>query len=180
LELAELNFSAFSRTLKAIDRIRFQVRPECTEPREVILLVGKPGTGKTYMAYKEEPKLFELAIGAGVWFDGYCGQETVLLDEFEGEMPLTSALKILDNYYVRMAPVKGSFVWWNPKKIYVTSNSHPMHWYDYSKRQDKEGALRRRFTKILEFSDDGRITINSTPEHIRDYWPIKADGVTKV
>lgn len=180
MELAEINFSAFSRTLKAIDRIRFQCRPVLKGMRKIILLVGKPGTGKTRYCYHKHPELFELAIGQSVWFDGYVGQPVVLLDEFEGEMPLTSALKVLDNYYVRMAPVKGSFVWWNPERIYLTSNSHPMHWYDYSKREDKEEALRRRFTKIIEFKGENDVTINSTPEHIKEYWPIKSDGVVKI
>lgn len=171
LELAEANFSAFSRTLKAIDRIRFQIRPVCTEPRKVILLVGKPGTGKTRKAYEMFPNIFELAIGSGVWFDGYYGQESVLLDEFEGEMPLSSSLKILDNYYVRMAPVKGSFCWWNPKVIIVTSNSHPNTWYDYSKRTDKESALRRRFTEIHHYTGD-EILLYDTIEKINKYWSI--------
>lgn len=72
----------------------------------------------------------------------------------------------------------GGFVWWNPDTIYLTSNAHPMNWYDYSKRQDKELALRRRFTKILEFTEDDDI-ITHTAEGIKIYWPIKTDGTYK-
>jgi len=84
-------------------------------------------------------------------------------------MPLTSALKILDQFYVRMAPVKGSFTWWNPRIIIVTSNSHPSTWYDYSKRQEKEAALRRRFTKVYHGAD---LALLDTPEAIKKWWPI--------
>lgn len=174
LELAEVNFSAFSRTLKAIDRIRFSCRPSCNEGRKIILLVGKPGLGKTRYAYDTYPDLFELAIGSGIWFDGYIGQKVVLLDEFEGEMPLSSSLKVLDNYYVRMAPIKGSFTWWNPEVILLTSNNHPSLWYDYTKRQDKQNALRRRFTEIREYTN-GSILVHDTPESIIEYWPIHGD-----
>lgn len=169
-ELADINFSAFSRTLKAIDRIRFQTRPPCNQAREVILLTGPPGVGKTKWAYDHYPDLFELAIGSSVWFDGYHGQETVLLDEFEGEMPLTSALKVLDPYYVRMAPIKGSFVWWNPSRIIVTSNTHPANWYKWTGREVKEEALRRRFSKIysgLELKEE---------TDVKYFWPLAADG----
>lgn len=176
MELADYNFEAFSRTLKAIDRIRFQNRPKCETAREIILYTGPTGVGKTRSAYEAYPELFELAIGSGVWFDGYVGQETVLLDEFEGEMPLTSALKILDPFYVRMAPVKGSFTWWNPKRVIVTSNSHPMHWYDYSKRVEKEAALRRRFTKVYHGAN---LECLDTPEKIKAWWPVATDGKEK-
>lgn len=177
-ELAETNFSAFSRTLKAIDRIRFQSRPVCLVGRDIILCVGLPGLGKTHWAYQTYPDLFELAIGSSVWFDGYFGQPVVLLDEFEGDMPLASALKVLDNYYVRMAPVKGSFTWWNPSTIVVTSNSHPSLWYDYTKRLSKESALRRRFTVIREYTAQG-VVVHDTPDAIALYWPIVSGPVVK-
>ncbi|QKV51008.1 putative replication associated protein [Crucivirus sp.] len=167
LELAEINFSAFSRTLKAIDRLRFYVRPVQEGPREIILLVGKPGVGKTRWAYAEYPDLYELPVSTGLWFDGYHGQDTVLLDEFEGAMPLNSALKVLDPYYVRSVAIKGGFTWWNPRRIIVTSNVHPSSWYDFYTRRDKEIALRRRFTKIYSEMKEVDSTI---------YWPISNDG----
>jgi len=98
IELADLNFDAFARTLKAIDRIRFQTKPKCTTPREIILYTGPTGIGKTRAANEAHPDLFELAIGSGVWFDGYVGQPVVLLDEFEGKLlasPETRASGVL-------------------------------------------------------------------------------------
>jgi len=77
----------------------------------------------------------------------------------------------------------GSFVWWNPQTIYISSNSHPMFWYDYSKRQDKEEALRRRFTQIIDFNkdQDGKTitTQYNTLDEIKTYWPVKSDGQYK-
>lgn len=67
--------------------------------------------------------------------------------------------------------ILGGFQWWNPDKIYITSNSHPNTWYDYSKRQDKELALRRRFTKIIEFLDDKQ-NVFDTDDKIANYWHI--------
>lgn len=74
--------------------------------------------------------------------------------------------------------ILGGFVWWNPDIIYLTSNAHPMNWYDYSKREDKEAALRRRFTKIIEFKENDIIE-HTTLEEIKIYWPIRSDGTYK-
>ena len=173
LELAEHNFACYSRTLKATDRIRSLTQPPRDQSRQVILYVGKPGTGKTRLAYEQHSPLWEVPIGKDLWFDGYYGQKTCLLDEFEGQIPLTQALKLLDNYYVRQVPIKGGFVWFNPDTIIVTSNSHPSVWYNYTERTDKEEALRRRFTEIYCF--DSKTHYSGLTE-IKLYWPLACDG----
>lgn len=152
IELAEWDFSVFARTLKAIDRIRLANRPLCLESREIILLFGEPGCGKTKWAYDNSPNLFELPVGKGMWFDGYQNQREVLLDEYEGQFPLDSFLKVVDRWYVRAVPIKGSFVWWNPNKIIMTCNIHPSLWYNsWNGRSVKAVAFRRRLTKVFEF-----------------------------
>lgn len=90
LELAEHDFGLFSRTLKATDRIRLMMKPKRTEPRDVILVHGPPGVGKTRSVYEEYPDLYEAPIGKDLWLDGYAGEDVVLLDEFEGMLKNTS------------------------------------------------------------------------------------------
>lgn len=83
-----------------------QTKPVRTEPREIILIQGKPGLGKTRLAL-EDNDTYETPINSGpLWFDGYFGQKKALMDEFEGELQLNSLLKLVDNYYVRAVPIK--------------------------------------------------------------------------
>lgn len=54
------------------------------QEKEVTLLLGPPGCGKTRSVHETAPALFKQAAGGPTWFDGYVGQEDVLFDEFEG------------------------------------------------------------------------------------------------
>lgn len=171
VQLAEHDFGILARTLKATDRIRLAIKPKFEGRREVILFVGQTGGGKTRLAYESWPDLFELPVSKDMWFDGYQGQQTVLMDEFSGQMPLPHALKLLDNYYVRHWPIKGGFVWFHPTRIVVTSNQLPAQWYDYSRRMEEQKAMRRRFTKVVHFVGGRQITYEGE-DAIRVFWPI--------
>lgn len=76
------------------------------------------------------------------WFDGYDGQPIVILDDYRGEYPLQMFLKLCDRYSMQV-PVKGGFVNWGPKKIYITSNLHPNDWYPDEDRFSISAMFRR-------------------------------------
>jgi len=59
----------------------------------VTLLYGPSGCGKTRLA-REEEDLWFTPLGDPGWFDGYDGQEAVLLDDFAGTAP---SLPLLPN-----------------------------------------------------------------------------------
>lgn len=172
LQMAEANFAAWSRCHKALDRYLSFKRPTQTEPRKKILLVGKPGIGKSKWAYDKYPNIFEIPITKDFWFDGYDGQKEILLDEFNGQFPLSLTLKLLDAFYVRQVPIKGSFVWFNPSVIVLTTNTHPSLWYDYKDRPLLEDALRRRFIDFGTVYDNLKIV-----DDVKAWWPTKSDGV---
>lgn len=123
---------------------------ERVKPR-VEVLWGAPGTGKTRYCHDVARIFFDNDVwiyAGGGWFDGYCGQKVCIFDDFYGDVPLGLFLKVLDRYKC-MVPVKGSFVNWNPVRIYITSNRPPLSWY--SDLQDfQKFALLRRFDKIEE------------------------------
>ena len=51
------------------------------------------------------------------WFDGYIGQDTAIFDDFRASGNRFSyILRIIDRYPMDV-PVKGGFVYWNPKYI---------------------------------------------------------------
>lgn len=49
--------------------------------------------------------------------------------------------------------VKGSFVQWCPKTIYITSNIEPAFWYPNAREVHRE-ALMRRIDDIEEMADE--------------------------
>ena len=60
---------------------------------------GATGTGKTRKAYQIDPNLYKVPIHEGqtTWFDGYEGQETILLDEFYGGIKYSFMLRLFDS-----------------------------------------------------------------------------------
>jgi hypothetical protein len=63
------------------------------------------------------------------WFDGYEGQKLVLFDDFDkGQISFRLLLRLLDRYPMQV-PIKGGFVEWCPRVIYITSNLGPARWY---------------------------------------------------
>lgn len=104
---------------------------------KVYVLIGEPGTGKSRWAWENFPDLYSKPEGQ--WWDGYSGQDTVLLDDYYGEISYPTFLKVLDRYPV-LLPVKGGFVAAKYTTVIVTSNSPPRLWYS------NIAALNRRIT----------------------------------
>jgi len=156
-EVAEAFPSEYIRYYKAVQHVRQLPaldKPTRDTELQVILFYGPPGTGKTRRAYEEAPDLYAIPLGKQLWFDNYAGEPDVLVDDFSGSLRLVDTLRMFDRYPIQV-PVKGGHVWWCPSRIFVTSNVHPHSWYDYSTRADSYRALTRRFTRVVEFYDEG-------------------------
>jgi len=175
--IEEVGWGTWNRNIRGIEKRRAQSKPVIPDfKREVILIQCKPGVGKSRWVQKNYPDYYSVPIQTGAnWWDGYCGQETVLIDEFEGEMYLSNLLRILDQY-IEAVPIKGGFTWLTAKRIIVISNSHPSTWYEWNRyqgkdRSDKQFALRRRFIDygfIMAWTEVGLDEVD-----ILDYWPLK-------
>ncbi len=168
------------------DDLRRCHRPKRVEELVVALLVGETGTGKTRTVHEQWDieGYWRLPLSGGrMWFDGYDGEPNVLFDDFAGKMskmPLTLFLQIIDRYPVQVE-VKGSFVWWMPHIIAITSNFHPREWYDWTHREPSYKALCRRIHLVSEFNEDGRVDIE-TDEDLKLYFDrrdFESDGYCK-
>ena len=62
------------------------------------------------------------------FWDGYQGQEHVVVDEFRGAIDISHLLRWLDRYPV-IVEVKGSSAVLKASTIWITSNLHPKDWY---------------------------------------------------
>ena len=124
---------------------------------------GETGTGKTRKAFEEASTDLYVHSG-GKWFDGYEGQENVIFDEFGGsDFALRYFLQLIDRYPMKV-PVKGGFVEWVPKKIWITANYSPKDWYS-SAKEEHQKALMRRIDRIVRFRRLSSVLEDPVSEH---------------
>jgi len=176
-EIADAHPGSYMRYHKAIAHVRqLEVvdKPTREVDLSVMLMIGKPGTGKTRFAYsmseEQGSTIWAVPVKAGktLWFDNYQGEDIVLLDDFSGGMALDQFLRLVDRYPVQVE-VKGGHIWWCPKRIIITTNVHPKDWWDYSKRADSLAAVKRRIHQVANFDNivDGMPTLTDT----KTFWP---------
>lgn len=135
---------------RAYNRLREMKEKKESRPfrkLEVIVHWGETGTGKTRTAYEEGAFMWNPS--SPEWWDGYAGEEIILIDEFYGQLKPARLLKLLDGYQCRL-PVKGGFTYAKWTKVYITSNVRFDEWYKNIPNEVLK-ALRRRITKVIEF-----------------------------
>lgn len=122
-----LHGSNFERAISTM------VRP-ISGPKEVIVITGPKDTGKSRQVWTLNcgPNIYDTdkiyPLWNYQWWDGYTGQEILLVEEYMGQWPIDFLLKLLDRYPLRV-PRKGSSVWLRLRKIYFTSNLPLEEWY---------------------------------------------------
>lgn len=113
---------------------------------------GPTGVGKSRAAFNLAKDLGEYYVfpfqrAGNCWFDGYRGQDVLLIDEFEGEVPLNMLLRLLDGHPCTVE-VKGSVCYPLWTHVIITSNSEPAAWYSMA-QDHKRDALLRRCTDVV-------------------------------
>lgn len=110
---------------------------------------GPPGTGKSLYARLKHPDAYLKALNH--WWDGYTGEDVVLLDEWE----LTSGkflghhLKIWSDRYSFRPEIKGGFLpKQRPKTIIITSNYSIDDCFGVGVDAELNRAIHRRFRSI--------------------------------
>ncbi len=128
-------------------------------PPEVIIYYGPTGTGKSATADKNWPDAYwaPMPRSGGWWWPNYCGEQTVIIDEFANQFKYHTMLRLLDRYPFDLQE-KGSNMQLcaSTTRIVFTTNIHPYQWY-HNKSQADKAPLRRRFrdfAKIYTFAHD--------------------------
>lgn len=110
---------------------------------------GPPGTGKSHTARKDFADIYVKAQNK--WFDGYTGQKTIVLDDFDKQgVCLGHYLKIWADKWACNGEIKGGTVSLRHETLVITSNYHPDDLW--SEDQPMLEAIKRRF-KITRFND---------------------------
>lgn len=147
-------FHQYGRTLQKIEDIRIKntFRNFMTEG---IWYHATTGFGKSETAFKNfNPKThYTWKYEKNGWQDGYDGQETVIIDEFRGQLPLFDLLMMIDkhpNFYVsRRGREPYPFI---SKKVIITSALKPEEVYHNLHENDKLDQLFRRI-KVINLNE---------------------------
>lgn len=147
VDQGEIHLSQLPNLIKAKAMYKMLEEPMNMETTRGIWYWGGPGLGKSHKVRTDEKSLF--VKPQNKWWDGYQGEEAVLIDDFDlkGEC-LSHYLKIWTDKWSCTGEIKGGTIPLNFKRFYVTSN--------YSIEQvfpdDKvlQEAIRRRF-KVTHF-----------------------------
>lgn len=116
-------------------------------------IYGKPGSGKSHAVRVSYPDLYSKSQNK--WFDGYEGQKTILLDDFDqGGFVLGHHIKIWSDKYACSGEIKGGTAELCHHRFIITSNYLPEEiWGDEAPQKQQQpqmyAAILRRF-KVVE------------------------------
>ncbi len=118
---------------------------------EVIVHAGATGTGKTRFAMEAHAseKIFKVEGSEMTWFDGYQGEDVLVIDDYSNDVKITRLLNLLDGYRLRL-PIKGGFTYARWTKVYITTNLTREELHPFAKDAHKK-ALSRRITAWTHF-----------------------------
>jgi len=136
-------------------------RPRFRQGIECHVLYGPTGTGKSYLAFQKAGEMCYVKNPNVKWWDGYRGEECIVVDEFAGRIDITYLLRWIDEYPC-MVENKGGALPLAATKFFITSNMHPDLWYPEAAEAHKR-ALSRRLTSITLM--DTPYVPPSSPKH---------------
>jgi hypothetical protein len=140
-EISDEDFELWFRTYKGIREWMLLHPTERTERTQFHAFIGDTGTGKSSLCKELSPNAFWKP--SGPWFDGYNGQEDIVLDEADKQgLPLGSFLTLADRFNLKV-PVKGGFQDFVAKKIFATSNLPLDQWFPAADGVEMKAFLRR-------------------------------------
>lgn len=147
----EIDSSAYIHCHSSLHKIHVNhTRPIHRDVQDVRLYWGVSGSGKSHRAFEEAGDLYYLKAPLTKWWDGYQGEEIVIIDEFRGIVDISHLLKWLDKYPCS-AEIKGSQTYLKTKTWIFTSNICIDDWYPNLDPLTLS-ALKRRFTSIVHFN----------------------------
>jgi len=148
-DIANENMQAFVQYNRGFEKYKNmidKVTRKSFRKLEVILIHGETGSGKTKKAMEYNDDTYKIQGSALKWWDGYDGEKTLVIDEYDNQINCTELLSILDGYQLRLA-IKGGFTYANWNQVIITTNYKELH---SRARGMHLLALERRITKKIK------------------------------
>jgi hypothetical protein len=147
-------FHQYGRTMDRLEAIalRRKYRKWMTEG---IWYYGPTGTGKSYRVFNDpenpysEETHYVFNFNDGGFWDGYHGQETIIVNEFRGQIQYSELLDLVDNIPKKVKQKGKESVPFLAKKFYITSSMPPWEVYAGVAAKDSLKQLERRFAVHL-------------------------------
>lgn len=106
---------------------------------------GPTGIGKSHTAFENyNPETHYLWKDDNGWQDGYTGQETIIINEFRGNISYSNLLQMIDKYPYELRRRGREPVPFLAKNIIITSSLHPKDIYHNLAEKDSLQQLYRR------------------------------------
>lgn len=156
-ELSEAYFSQFMRYSRGFKEYQLLHAEPRDWEMEIEVVYGPTGTGKSRYCNDNYRGAFWKSRNSGKqqFWDGYNGEEVIIIDEFYGWFPWDYLLRLTDRYPFSL-DVKHGTVPLAARKIVFTSNKHPKDWYpNIEYRWDENNPLKRRIKEVRQLGVDG-------------------------
>lgn len=140
-----LAYHQYGRTLNRIEDIALRKRKRdfMTEGEWIW---GPTGTGKSKRAFEEfSPETHYVVPNDNGWWDGYTGQETVIIDDFRGDITYHELLTLVDRYPKTVKRRNREPAPFLARKLIITSALPPEEVYRNLSVRDGLEQLKRRF-----------------------------------
>lgn len=150
-------YHQYGRTFNKIEDIALR-RKSRSSMTVGVWLHGPTGVGKSYAVYKSKEfpyspdKFYTLNLQDKGWWDGYTGQETVVFNEFRGQIPYGELLDLVDWTPKTVKRRNREPVPFLAKRLWITSSMHPTVVYQNVAEKDSMDQLLRRF-RIIHIKD---------------------------
>lgn len=143
-----MTYHQYGRTLNALEDVynRSRVRTEMTQ---CDWIYGPTGVGKSHRAFENfSDKTHFIWKDDNGWWDGYNGQDIVIMNDFRGEIKYNELLKLVDKWPEKVRRRGREPINFISKKIIITSSLSPEDVYCNRLKEDKIKQLLRRVNVI--------------------------------
>lgn len=135
------------RTLSKVEDLLLRQKFR-TEMTKGIWYYGPTGVGKSHKAFEGfHPEThYVLNVNDNGWWEGYTQQETVIINDFRGELKFAVLLNLVDKYPLTVQRRNREPMPFTSKTVIITSSQHPKEVYcNILTNTESLAQLERRF-----------------------------------